>query len=73
MAGAIPAALVYIGDYFRWPNFNRRSGYFGTEFMDSFLYALNDPVAIHIVAFVWFLYLSVPLFLLGLALNSIRE
>ena len=48
--------LVYVGDAFRWTHFNRHAGYIGTEFIGDFLYAINDPYAIHIVAFLWFLY-----------------
>lgn len=55
-AGAIAAILVYVGDAFRWPHFNRRAGNFGTEFISDVLYAINDPYAIHIVAFLWFSY-----------------
>ncbi|MGI9494415.1 MAG: hypothetical protein ACR2NK_00045 [Mariniblastus sp.] len=55
-AGTIAAIMVYVGDAFRWPNFNRRGGFIGTEFIDALLYAINDPYAIHIVAFLWFLY-----------------
>lgn len=50
-AGGIAAILVYAGDAFRWPHFNRRAGYFGTAFVNDILYAINDPYAIHIVAF----------------------
>ena len=55
-AGTIAAILVYVGDAFRWPHFNRSAGYIGTEFIGGLLYAINDPYAIHIVAFLWFLY-----------------
>jgi hypothetical protein len=43
--------LFYVGDAFRWPHFNRRAGYFGTDFISGFLSAIGDPYAIHIVAF----------------------
>ena len=56
VAGTAAAVLVYVGDVFRWPHFNRRAGYLGTEFIGDLLYAINDPYAIHIVAFLWFLY-----------------
>ena len=55
-AGGVAAILVYVGDAFRWPHFNNRAGYFGTEFISGFLYAINDPYAIHIVALLWFSY-----------------
>lgn len=55
-AGTIAAILVYVGDAFRWNHFNRSAGYIGTEYIGDFLYAINDPYAIHIVAFLWFLY-----------------
>jgi hypothetical protein len=54
--GAVAAALVYVGDALQWPAFNRRTGFFGTQFIGDFLYAINDPVALHIVAMLWFLY-----------------
>ncbi|MDA9857741.1 hypothetical protein N9D23_06445 [Rubripirellula sp.] len=59
--GAIAAIMVYVGDAFQWPHFNRRAGFFGTEsnFLRGLLYAINDPYAIHIVAFIWFLYGSI--------------
>lgn len=52
----LAAALVYPGDALAWPHVNRRAGYPGTEFLRSFLYAVNDPYAIHIVAAMWFGY-----------------
>lgn len=58
--GAFASGMVYIGDALMWPLFNRRQGYFGTEFLSDFLYAINDPYAIHIVAFLWFLYAAIP-------------
>jgi hypothetical protein len=54
--GAFAAILVYAGDALRWPHFNRRAGYIGTEFISGLLYAINDPYAIHIVALLWFSY-----------------
>ena len=58
-AGTVAAILVYVGDAFRWPHFNRRAGYLGTEYIQDLLYAINDPFAIHIVAFLWFLYTAI--------------
>ncbi|MDB4386532.1 hypothetical protein N9Z47_04120 [bacterium] len=58
--GVFASGMVYIGDALMWPLFNRRQGYFGTEFLSDFLYAINDPYAIHIVAFLWFLYAVIP-------------
>jgi hypothetical protein len=55
-AGSVAAILVYAGDTFRWPHFHRRAGYFGTELIGDILYVINDPSAIHIVAFLWFSY-----------------
>jgi hypothetical protein len=55
-AGTAASILVYIGDALRWPHFNRRAGYLGTEFINDLLYAINDPYAIHIVAVLWFCY-----------------
>jgi hypothetical protein len=55
-AGIVAAALVYVGDVMQWPNFNRRAGYVGTDFIGDLLYAINDPYAIHIVAILWFCY-----------------
>lgn len=57
-AGVLAAILVYVGDAFRWPHFNRRDGYFGTDFIIGVLYAIGDPYAIHIVAFLWFSYVA---------------
>ncbi len=65
LAGLSAVALVYVGDHFLWHGFNRRSGYFGTEFMRSILYAINDPYAIHIVALIWFSYAAVTTYLCG--------
>ena len=44
--------------------FNRRAGYFGTDFISDVLYAINDPYAIHIVAFLWFSYAASFVFIL---------
>jgi hypothetical protein len=63
-AGGLAALMVYIGDAFGWPHFNRRAGYFGTNFMSDILYAINDPYAIHIVAFLWFSYAASVVFIL---------
>jgi hypothetical protein len=52
--GGLAALLVYVGDAFRWPHFNRRAGYFGTDFISSVLHAIGDPYAIHIVAVLCF-------------------
>ncbi len=57
--GTVATILVYVGDAFRWPHFNRRAGYLGTEFISNVLYAINDPYAIHIVAVLWFFYAAV--------------
>jgi len=59
LAGIVAAMLVYAGDSFNWPQFNRRAGFLGTEFISDFLYAINDPYAIHVVAFLWFLYAAI--------------
>ena len=63
-AGGLAAIPVYVGDAFRWPHFSRHSGYFGTYFMNDVLYAINDPYAIHIVAFLWFSYAASFVFIL---------
>ncbi len=73
LAGAVAAALVYIGDLFQWPSFNRRAGFFGTEFMGSFLYAINDPYAIHIVAILWFCYAATATCFIGIVTGLIRR
>jgi hypothetical protein len=65
LAGSVAATLVYVGDHFQWPNFCGRSGYFGTDYLASWLYAINDPFAIHIVAFIWFAYVAGALFSFG--------
>ncbi len=62
--GGLAAILVYVGDAFGWPRFNRSAGYFGTDFISDFLYAINDPYAIHIVAFLWFSYAASFVFIL---------
>jgi energy-converting hydrogenase Eha subunit B len=63
-AGGLAALLVYVGDAFCWPHFNRREGYFGTDFISSLLYAIGDPHAIHIVAVLWFSYAASFVFIL---------
>lgn len=63
-AGGLAALLVYVGDAFRWPHFNRRAGYFGTDFISSVLHAIGDPYAIHIVAVLWFCYAASFVFIL---------
>ena len=73
LAGAAAASLVYIGDHFQWPGFNSRAGYFGTGFMDSLLYAINDPYAIHIVATVWFCYAATTTCFIGIVIGLIRR
>ncbi len=56
LTGVAAAGLVYAGDALTWPYFNRREGYPGTEWAESFLYAVNDPYAIHLFAAMWFGY-----------------
>ena len=73
LAGGIAVVFVYLGDHFQWPHFNRRSGYFGTEFMGSLLYAINDPYAIHIVAFMWFCYAALFTYICCLLMWSISS
>lgn len=63
-AGVLAAILVYVGDAFRWPHFNRRAGYFGTDFISGHLYVIGDPYAIHLVAFLWFFYAASFVFIL---------
>jgi hypothetical protein len=55
--GVIGASCVYLGEAKKWQDFSVYTGYWGTHFLDSGLYAMGDPtVALVIVAFFWFLY-----------------
>ena len=73
IAGIVGALQVYVGNTQGWPNFNNREGYFGTRYLASILYAINDPYAIHIVAVVWFSYVAGALFLVLAALGVFQD
>jgi len=49
-------ALVYAGAAGDWENFSSRTGYFGTHWFDTALYAMGNPGATQVVAFLWFVY-----------------
>lgn len=56
-AGTSCAFLVMLGKWCEWPGFSIRSGYWGTHFLDSMLYAMgNSDEAVKVVAVVWFIY-----------------
>lgn len=73
IAGIVASLQVYLGNAQGWPNFNNRDGYFGTGYLSSVLYAINDPYAIHIVAVVWFSYVAGAVFLVLAALGFFQE
>jgi hypothetical protein len=73
IAGIVGALQVYIGNAQGWSNFNNREGYFGTRYLASLLYAINDPYAIHIVAVVWFSYVAGALFLVLTGLGVFQD
>jgi hypothetical protein len=54
--GCIAIALVYLGEAGGWEDFSSRTGYFGTHWFDSALYAMGNPDARNVVAFLWFFY-----------------
>ena len=48
---------VYPGEVHRWPGFQVRDGYWGTQFLSPMLYAMgNDTVTLRIVSGIWFGY-----------------
>ena len=56
-AGLAGYQAVYSGEANRWPSFQVREGYWGTQFLSPVLYAMgNDRVALRIVSGVWFGY-----------------
>ena len=56
-SGLIAAAAVYVGDALEWAGFSGRTGFLGTHWLDSPLYALGDyTAAMAIVSGIWFTY-----------------
>lgn len=56
-AGLAGYQAVYSGEAHRWPGFQVREGYWGTQFMSPLLYAMGDEtVALRIVSGIWFGY-----------------
>ena len=55
MAGVLARWTVYWGDYCGWNNFNDKHGFWGTQFLRTYLYACDEN-AIHVVGFLYFLY-----------------
>ena len=53
-AGLAGGASVYAGEAYQWPGFNVRAGYWGTDFMSDYLYAVGSDVTVKvIVAWCW--------------------
>ena len=66
-AGLAGCQSVYSGEANQWPGFNVRQGYWGTNFLGSYLYAMgNDTAALIIVSALWFVYAT--LLAIGLVL-----
>ncbi len=56
-AGLAGYQAVYVGEANRWPGFQLREGYWGTQFLSSVLYAIgSDRVVLRIVSGTWFGY-----------------
>jgi hypothetical protein len=56
-AGLAGYQAVYAGEANRWPGFQVREGYWGTQFLSSVLYAIGDDrVVLRIVSGTWFGY-----------------
>ncbi len=56
-AGLAGYQAVYSGEVHRWPGFQVRDGYWGTQFLSPMLYAMgNDTVTLRIVSGIWFGY-----------------
>ncbi len=53
-AGLAGYQAVYSGEVHRWPGFQVRDGYWGTQFLSPMLYAMgSDTVALRIVSGIW--------------------
>ncbi|MDH3583702.1 MAG: hypothetical protein OER86_05760 [Phycisphaerae bacterium] len=70
-AGIAAVVAVYLGVAFEWENFCPRSGYFGTQWLNGFLYGIGGWQAIAIVAFLWFMYAFVGMLILQVPLHAI--
>ena len=54
---ALGTGAVFIGHVLEWPNFNVRSGFLGTHYMDSILYSVgNVTISMCVIASIWAVY-----------------
>lgn len=69
--GLLAVLLVWAGAWGNWPNFSPRSGYWGTMFLNSMLYAMgSDRAAMTVISGVWFVYGTVAFGLAAAAWTS---
>lgn len=62
---AISAMIVSVGESDNWPGFSSLGGgFWGTQFLTGFLYALGNPKARYVVIFIWTFYLLIPMLFL---------
>jgi len=81
ISGCVAVGFVVVGTQTDIPNFNPTEGYFGTHFLDGFLYAIADLgfdwLSVTIVGVLWFFYafigslalLSLPIAALSVLFN----
>lgn len=55
--GVLGVAAVLAGAQFEVPGFSIASGFWGTDWLDSYLYAIgNDTMGLIVVSVIWFVY-----------------
>ena len=73
LCGTLMAAGVFTAHYFQVPGMNLREGFWGTHFLDSFMYAAQPPVwlGMLVITGFYFMYGFLGIILIGV-LSSFR-
>jgi hypothetical protein len=72
--GVLGAAGVVAGAVFDVPGFSPRSGYWGTHWIDSFLYSVgSDTVTLIVVCVIWFVLGAMIAGFLGLLCGGLLD
>jgi hypothetical protein len=72
--GILGIAVVLAGSAFQVPGFSPRSGYWGTHWLDGFLYGIgSDTVALTVICGIWFVLGAVIGGFLGYLFSALLE
>jgi hypothetical protein len=56
LGGVLGVVAVLLGNYFHVRGFNPDTGYWGVNFLNSYLYGMPNAISLGIVCGVWFVY-----------------